>query len=310
MLEAVLFDLDDTLANTKALEEIRNNRNYDALTPEILQPIKPYRKVRELLLDLKEAGVKIGVVTNSGRRYADAVLAQIDLPAFDTVVTYTDVSATGAKPNPGGILKALENLGVKPSLNSLYIGDSYIDFIAAYRAGIKPVACSWASRSPISQVPALEVSTEHLLSELDNPEGLLPAAELCEVHKGLSYDKKRHYFIPLDLDGNTITVRSDLRVLCLGRYFSQKSVTTAQYHDRHPLSQKIAEKETNAMFDAPAHWIELIAHCLEKTHEYFEFGQNFDVATVIPTKPGKHPRLERMLDAATNGMSPPPGGAD
>ncbi|ONN71668.1 hypothetical protein BVL52_10150 [Pseudomonas oryzihabitans] len=306
MLKAVLFDLDDTLANTSSLEEIRETRNYDELTPEVLAKIRPYKKVLALLEGLKAAGVKTGVVTNSGRRYAQAVLAQLGLPEFDTVVTYTDVKADGAKPSPDGILLALSNMGVKVSSDVIYIGDNYIDFVAAYRAGVKPVACSWASRRPISQVPALELSTEYLLSELDNAQGLLPAAEICEVNQGLDFDKKRLYFIPLDLDGNTITVKSDLRVLCLGRYFSQKSVVTARYHDAHPLSRKIAEKESNAHFEAPQHWIDLVAHCVKEIPNYFSLEGSLDLVTVIPSKPEKNPRLERMLSAVAEQLSSPP----
>ena len=61
--------------------------------------------------------------------------AWVDL--FETTVCGDDSGRR--KPNPDPILKALENLGVKPAPNCWYVGDSTTDTIAAKRAGITSV---------------------------------------------------------------------------------------------------------------------------------------------------------------------------
>ena len=89
--------------------------------------------VREALVELKRSTL-LGVVTNSGRKAATSVLHRNELlEFFDLVLTRDDVPAM--KPSPEGILKALSRLSI-PKKDSLYVGDSIYDVLAAREAGV------------------------------------------------------------------------------------------------------------------------------------------------------------------------------
>lgn len=85
------------------------------LTDEVLRQLAstgvPFRPgARELLADLKAAGVQTGLVTMSMRRMALSVADLIDFPAFDVVVAGDDVDKP--KPHPDPYLQAAAALGV------------------------------------------------------------------------------------------------------------------------------------------------------------------------------------------------------
>ncbi|TVX89868.1 HAD family hydrolase [Paenibacillus agilis] len=97
----------------------------------------------DLLLFLKEHGVKIGVVTGKSRRSFDISAAALQLDS------YFDVSITGAdvvqpKPHPEGIHKALHTLGID-SENAIFVGDSNADILAGKAAGLRTYAVQWLS---------------------------------------------------------------------------------------------------------------------------------------------------------------------
>lgn len=97
--------------------------------------IKYYPNFDVTLRQLKEAGFKLGIVTNSDLNFIESNLIEsglIDL--FDTVVTADDVD--NLKPDPQGInmaLKATNSLRER----TLYIGDMITDIQAAKAAGVK-----------------------------------------------------------------------------------------------------------------------------------------------------------------------------
>ena len=95
--------------------------------------------VMEALLELQESSL-LGVVTNSGRKAATAVLRTNGLlDLFDIVLTRDEVPAM--KPRPEGILKAVSSLSI-PKRDSLYVGDSIYDVLAAREAGVTIVSVS------------------------------------------------------------------------------------------------------------------------------------------------------------------------
>lgn len=303
---AILFDFDNTIASTNSIQEIRENGDYEQLTPETMAKVRPYKPVPELLKAIREAGVKIGIVTNSGRGYVRRVLEHIGLKdAFDTIVTYTDVKRDGMKPSPKGIQLALKNLGVEPSPVVLYVGDDDHDHVASYRAGVKPVMPSWATKKPVSTAPALELSSAQLLEYLADPDGYKLFAERAAELGTATYERKAVYFLPLDDSANVVTMQNEMTSFCLGRYFSQKASATALIHETHTLSQEIQRKETQDPFVLPNHWAGVLAHTI-RNGPAFVFGDaatRFEVVTVVPGKSGKDPRLERLLQAVDQEMA-------
>ncbi|RUL86860.1 HAD family hydrolase [Tautonia sociabilis] len=89
---------------------------------------------------------KVGVFTGKGRRAARFSLRALGLlDRVDCVVSGDDVDRP--KPDPDGILRAAELLGVSPS-RILMVGDSPADIRAGLAAGSLTCAVSWAAFEP------------------------------------------------------------------------------------------------------------------------------------------------------------------
>lgn len=86
---------------------------------------------RPLLVEIRDAGVPFGVVTNNSRAGAREILDGSGLPAPDVLVAREDVERP--KPDPEMILLALDEVGGRPD-SYLMIGDSPSDVTAARRA--------------------------------------------------------------------------------------------------------------------------------------------------------------------------------
>jgi phosphoglycolate phosphatase len=96
---------------------------------------------QDLLIEMREFAVRLGILTNRDREFFEKELAIVDggawVDLFETTVCGCDTGKR--KPNPEPIFKALENLGAEPDPDCWYIGDSTTDVIAAKRAGITSV---------------------------------------------------------------------------------------------------------------------------------------------------------------------------
>lgn len=84
---------------------------------------------------LKERGIRMAIVTNTSRQAAEMIFAKHELSEyFAVVITRNDV--VQLKPDPQGILLALERLGDRAEF---FVGDTRIDSEAARNAGIKSI---------------------------------------------------------------------------------------------------------------------------------------------------------------------------
>jgi HAD superfamily hydrolase (TIGR01509 family) len=93
----------------------------------------PWRPgARELLLELRAAGVRTALVTMSIRKMAELVANTIDFDAFEVVVAGDDVEHS--KPHPAAYLLATELLGVDPA-DCVAIEDSPPGVASASAAG-------------------------------------------------------------------------------------------------------------------------------------------------------------------------------
>lgn len=94
-------------------------------------------QTREALQRLRAAGLRLGVVSNSDGRVAEALQAAGLSDFFDVVI---DSKLVGIeKPDPRIFQAALAALAVRPE-ESLYVGDLYeVDVVGARAAGIEPV---------------------------------------------------------------------------------------------------------------------------------------------------------------------------
>jgi len=296
-MNAALFDLDGTLVASKAIEHIRTSGRYDLLSDVELEKTSVYPKARRVLEALREKKVTLGLVSNAGRPYVEAILKYHHLADyFATVVTYTDVGREGAKPNPRGLLKALAEIGVMPSPGVIYVGDQDLDIEAAYAANLTPIVPSWATRTPVSLAPAFEACSSTLINYFESPNEYALFAERTAAAQSAKVTRKAVYFLPLDASADVVTFRPQLRTFALGRYFSQKSTVTVRLHDAHALSKAISEKTKVEDYRFPDYIVDTVAHVISKAGAFvFQAGEDFDIITVIPskTKPG---RMEDLLD--------------
>jgi HAD superfamily hydrolase (TIGR01509 family) len=105
----------------------------DVVLARIVDEGLPWRPgARELLLELREAGIPTALVTMSIRKLAVVVVDAIDFPAFDVIVGGDDVAH--GKPQPDAYLRAAELLGVDPK-DCVAIEDSRPGVTAAAASG-------------------------------------------------------------------------------------------------------------------------------------------------------------------------------
>ncbi|TVP43738.1 MAG: HAD family hydrolase [Gemmatimonadales bacterium] len=104
-----------------------------------------YPGVPELLAVLRGRGLPLGLVTGKSRRTWEITRPHVEgaLGRFDALVFDDDVPEP--KPDPSGILLALEALAAGPE-GCVYVGDTYSDLEAARSAGLVPVGALWSKR--------------------------------------------------------------------------------------------------------------------------------------------------------------------
>lgn len=135
-----LYDSSALIKSKFGIQDRSVQEIIDHLTDEVIQQMRsslPWRPgALELLLELKQAGIKTALVTMSMRRMALAVVDSIPFDAFDAVVAGDDV--TFGKPHPEPYLRAAEILEVEPR-HCIAFEDSITGLTSAVAAGTNAV---------------------------------------------------------------------------------------------------------------------------------------------------------------------------
>lgn len=106
--------------------------------------IKGYDGARELLADLRSAGVRVGVATSKRRESAQQAMALLGLDEHvEVLVAMEDTDRH--KPDPTPLLLAIERLGLRNPGRSVYIGDAVVDVLAGKAAGMDTVSVTWGA---------------------------------------------------------------------------------------------------------------------------------------------------------------------
>ena len=114
--------------------QVFNHREHDRM-------LTLYDGVKTLLIGLRDAGVKLGLVTSKSRRVTQMAFDLTGIEAlFDETVCAEDTPRN--KPLPDPILLCMERLGV-PAQRSVYVGDSPFDIQAAHAAGLESIGVTW-----------------------------------------------------------------------------------------------------------------------------------------------------------------------
>jgi HAD superfamily hydrolase (TIGR01493 family) len=107
---------------------------------------KPFPGIRDVLAGLKAKGVRLAVLTNSGRKAAQISLTIAGLLGiFEFVLTRNDTETM--KPRPEGLLQAVSLLSL-PKDEVFYVGDTPYDVMAAKGAGVRSVSVATGNYTP------------------------------------------------------------------------------------------------------------------------------------------------------------------
>lgn len=124
----------------------------------------------DVLGELRERGLRIGIVTNKLERFAAPLLRALDVwPDADCLITPDLLRLP--KPDPEGVLLACARLGVRPAA-SVFVGDDLRDIAAGQAAGMRTVAAGYGYIAPGENIAGWGAD-----ACIDSPAGLLA---LCQ----------------------------------------------------------------------------------------------------------------------------------
>ena len=124
-----------TVADKQELSEhmARIHAIMNQVEMESVARTRPLGDVRGMLSELKGMGIKIGLLTRSCERYAEAAISSIGcLEAFDAMACRS--ADEPAKPDPRSLINLAKKLGVGPS-SVIVVGDHVMDGECARSAG-------------------------------------------------------------------------------------------------------------------------------------------------------------------------------
>lgn len=102
-----------------------------------------YPGIRETLLQLSQAGVRLSVATNAPVAFARRMIGHLEIDAHFDYIVGAD-SAGASKPEPAMLQHILKGYGFDPSHHRAWmVGDNSKDMEAARRAGIGAVFATW-----------------------------------------------------------------------------------------------------------------------------------------------------------------------
>ena len=108
----------------------------------------------DVLVQLKEEGRRLGVVTAKRRSTVELAFANVPLGhLFETVVGGDETERH--KPDPAPLLLAAERMNADPG-ETAYVGDSPFDVLAAKAAGMHAVAVTWGGIHDRAKLEAVE----------------------------------------------------------------------------------------------------------------------------------------------------------
>lgn len=129
-----------------------------------------YDGIADVLSELRQRGVRNGIVTGKSRSSWQITIAEVELGVFDVVVVDDDVASP--KPDPEGIRAALAALDVAPA-HAVYVGDSPGDMEAALAAGTRAAAAMWSKNDAWRERFLQRTAGMSEIILLDHPRDLL-----------------------------------------------------------------------------------------------------------------------------------------
>jgi HAD superfamily hydrolase (TIGR01549 family) len=272
-LRAVIFDLDDTLLDSRALRADRTAGNWREVLSR-LDEVSRFEvtdgepQVTELPRLAREKGLAVGVLTQSPRAYATELLRAHGI-TVEAMVSGSDEYPR--KPDPTGLNALLAELGV-PAADALLVGDSVLDFEAAAAAGVISTGVAWSRATPVAWLhswPDVAVARpSRLVRLLDGDEGLGAWAEVVAA----GGDPRAHWGSLMRLGGGSFG---------LGRYFPMGDTR----YPGHELSHLVLRAKS----DPTA--AEEVATIFGTLAEKLTSGPNPELVLSVPPEPDGYDRF-------------------
>jgi phosphoglycolate phosphatase len=128
---------------------------------------EPYPGARELLAELQERGMRMGLCTNKPQAATTGLLQALGMAGFFASAVGGDTLPV-RKPDPGHLAAVLADLGVRPEA-AVMVGDSRNDLLTARGLGVPCILVSFG----YTTVPARELEPDAVIDHLaDLPRAL------------------------------------------------------------------------------------------------------------------------------------------
>lgn len=108
-----------------------------------LDQTKPYPGIYELIQELHQSGIQLGVITNKPHYLAVRIVEHYFPGCFTSIIGQQQIYPI--KPNPESTCIALMNLKVSHQ-DCYFIGDSQVDIDTGYNADIETIGVTWGFR--------------------------------------------------------------------------------------------------------------------------------------------------------------------
>ncbi len=106
---------------------------------------QPFPGIIDALQQLKQRGLRLGMVTGKGPLSAAVSMEYLGLGPYIDPIVYGDAR----KPNkPEGMFQVLSTWGIAPD-EAAYVGDTPYDMLSAQQAGVIPISAAWAATNTI-----------------------------------------------------------------------------------------------------------------------------------------------------------------
>ena len=128
---------------------------------------RPYDGITELLAELKAQGHQLAVASNKYQAATEKIVNHFFPGVFDVILGERE--GVERKPNPQIVYDIQDRLSLTEDrqampdrVQTLYIGDSLVDYETAKNAGVPFVACSWGF---VSRERLVEAGIAHIVDE-------------------------------------------------------------------------------------------------------------------------------------------------
>jgi len=105
---------------------------------------KAYEYIPEVMTALKDAGVKVAIVSNKPDLAVNKLAERFFGGAYDIAVG--EMKELNKKPAPDEVFYALDKLGVS-ARDAVYVGDSDVDLMTAKNSGLDCISVSWGFKT-------------------------------------------------------------------------------------------------------------------------------------------------------------------